>query len=63
MSGAVGLLWDGWTNQAVWAEFVAKEANEDLVRMNALCAERGIPEGPQMYRASQKNGQRILLSG
>ena len=49
MSGAGGLLWDGWTNQAVWAEFVAKEANEDLVRMHALCAERGIPEGPRMY--------------
>ena len=49
MSGAGGLLWDGWTDQAVWAEFIAKEANEYLVRVNALCVERGIPEGPQMY--------------
>ena len=49
MSGAGGLLRDGWTDQAVWAEFIAKEVNEYLVRVNALCVERGIPEGPQMY--------------
>ena len=49
LENAGGLLWDGWTDQAVWADFIAREANEDSVRLNALCVERGIPAGPQMY--------------
>lgn len=49
LSNAPGLLWDGWTNSEVFRKFQIQELQEDIARVNALCAEREIPEGSKMY--------------
>lgn len=49
LANAGGLLWDGWTDQKVFAEYQIQEAQADKVRLDTLCKERGIAPSPEMY--------------
>jgi len=49
LSKAPGLLWEGWSNSEVFRKFQLQELQEDVARVNALCAERGIQPGSTMY--------------
>lgn len=49
LTNAGGLLWDGWTDQKVFAEYQNQEAKADKVRLDTLCQERGIAPSPEMY--------------
>lgn len=49
LSKAPGLLWEGWSNSEVFREFQNQERQEDIARVNALCAEREIQLGSTMY--------------
>jgi hypothetical protein len=49
LANAGGLLWDGWTDQNVFAEYQNQEAQADKVRLDTLCQERGIAPSSEMY--------------
>lgn len=49
LSKAPGLLWEGWRNSEVFRELQIQELQEDIARVDALCAEREIQPGSTMY--------------
>jgi hypothetical protein len=49
LANAGGLLWDGSTDQRVFAEYQNQEAQADKVRLDTLCQEGGIAPSPEMY--------------
>lgn len=49
LSKTPGLLWDGWSDSEVFRKFQIRELQEDIARINALCAEREIEPGSTMY--------------
>jgi hypothetical protein len=49
LANAGGLLWDGWVDHKVFAEYQYQEAQADKARLDTLCQERGIEPSSEMY--------------